>query len=332
MQIGVIGINHKLATLALRESLVKGTFARLKERCGHHLHYIYLATCNRVEIYFSSKDLATTHSQLLQLLCEHIEEEVSHKLYSYFKDDCFLHLARVTSGLDSAILFETEIQGQVKRAYEQAAIENMLCPEIHFLFQKSLAIGKRVRSLCPKRQNIYSLEETIVKVVESFFGSLRKQRFLFVGVSEINRKVAFYLKEHGVEQIEFCNRSLEKGSLLKGAFVLRGLEHLLQWHEYDVTIFGTTSSEYLLKEGVAVKKEHLIFDLSVPRNVHPNLGKVSNVTLLNVEQIDRLIDKRRKGDAKVIEKIESEQIVRSVLRYTENFYSKNYKNELRIGC
>jgi glutamyl-tRNA reductase len=322
MQIGVIGINHKLATLALRESLVRGTLRRLKERCSHHLHYIYLATCNRVEIYFSSKDLVATHSQLLQLLCEHVEEEIAHKFYSYFREDCFLHLAKVTTGLDSAILFETEIQGQVKRAYEQAALESMLCPEMHFLFQKSLSIGKKIRSLFPKGRGMESLEEAIARVSHSFFGSLTNRRLLFVGLSEINRKIAHYFENLGVGEIVFCNRSLDKGALLKGRHLLFGLDHLIQWYTYDMTLFGTSCPDYLLQEGVVLEKQHLMIDLSVPRNVHPRLGKVSKLTLLNVEQIDKLIDRRCKNQSLKISKIESDQVSQAVHRCLEQFFYK----------
>lgn len=327
MKIGVIGVNHKLTTLALRESLVKGTLLRLQEKCSH-FHYVYLATCNRVEIYFSSRDLLATHSHLLQLLCEQIEEEVAHKLYSYFRDDCFLHLAKVTAGLDSAILFETEIQGQVKRAYEKAATEHLLCAELHFLFQKSLAIGKRVRALFSHEKRLIGLEETIENIAVSLFGSLLTRRFLFVGLSEINLKIAFYLHRRGIKQIVFCNRSLHKIDVLKGVFPLQELSHFFSWYEYDVTIFGTSCPDYLLKEGRSVEQKHLLIDLSVPRNVHPYVGKHNNITLLNVEQIDRLIDKKRKGQAKETAKNESEKISQSVISHLENFRKKNIAKSL----
>src|SRR4051812_9744096 len=120
MRVGIVGINHKLADLKLRERLAKACqkrFGPFQAVHGDH-HFILLSTCNRTEVYFSSDDLAATHSYLLSILRTDVEEEFDHKLYSYFGTDCFSHLTRVTSGLDSAIIAETEIQGQVKTAYE----------------------------------------------------------------------------------------------------------------------------------------------------------------------------------------------------------------------
>src|SRR5262245_20986881 len=116
MKVGVVGINHKLADLKLREQLAKNCqkcFGSLRAVNEHH-HFILLSTCNRTEIYFSSEDLTTTHTYLLSILRMEVEGEFDHKLYSYFGVDSFCHLTRVTLGLDSAIIGETEIQGQVK--------------------------------------------------------------------------------------------------------------------------------------------------------------------------------------------------------------------------
>jgi len=311
MQIGVLGINHKLANLRLRESLVKQLLSRMET--GNH---IYLATCNRVEIYFSSKDLAKTHSELLGLLCEEIEEEVAHKLYSYFGEDCFLHLAKVTAGLDSALLFETEIQGQVKRAYQKAAAEGVLCPELHFVFQKSLAVGKRVRSSFPTTKQMPDLSETLEKVASTVIGPLQQKRILFVGLSEINLKLAHALQ---VGRIEFCNRSQTKKALLRGQFVLHPLERLYCWQEYDISIFGTSCPHYLLEEALPPSRKHVMVDFGVPRNVHPALGKVPNLTLLNVDQMHSLIDRRRKGQAKRLAYIAAQQVTEAVLRYQRSY-------------
>ena len=119
----MLGINHKLADLKLRELLAKASQRRFGAGISTHgsHHFILLSTCNRTEIYFCSDDLAATHTYLLSILRNEVDEEFDQKLYSYFGRDCFHHLARVTAGLDSAIVAETEIQGQVKKAYEFAA-------------------------------------------------------------------------------------------------------------------------------------------------------------------------------------------------------------------
>src|SRR5436853_2688901 len=109
MRVGVVGINHKLADLKLREQLAITCLKRFGPSQSVHSdhHFIVLSTCNRTEVYFSSDDLAMTHSYLLSILRLDVDEEFDHKLYSYFGVDCFSHLAKVASGLDSAILAET---------------------------------------------------------------------------------------------------------------------------------------------------------------------------------------------------------------------------------
>src|SRR5262245_52879886 len=103
MRFGVVGINHKLADLKLREKLAKACQNRFLSSSFHgDHHFVLLSTCNRTEFYFSSDDLAETHSYLLRILRQDVEDDFDQKLYTYFGTDCFLHLTRVTSGLDSA--------------------------------------------------------------------------------------------------------------------------------------------------------------------------------------------------------------------------------------
>jgi len=142
MRIGLVGINHKLASLSLRESLAKA----FRKCFGNSHPFILLLTCNRIELYFSSPDLAATHTAILSALKKETSCECDQKLYSFFGMECFLHLAKVTAGFDSAIMAETEIQGQVKQAYEEALKSKKLPSELHFLFQKSLHISKLCRS------------------------------------------------------------------------------------------------------------------------------------------------------------------------------------------
>src|SRR5262249_9126270 len=139
MRVGVVGINHRLADLKLREMLAKACQRRFGPAYytpGEHT-FVLLSTCNRTEVYFSSEELASTHTNLLKILRNDVNQEFDQKLYSFFGYDCFLHLSRVASGLDSASVLETEIQGQVKAAYENATDCISLPGDVHFLFQKS---------------------------------------------------------------------------------------------------------------------------------------------------------------------------------------------------
>lgn len=274
MQIAVIGINHKCAQLSLRERVAKSLNTKFS------FPHVILSTCNRSEVYFNTEDLASTHSELLGLLKEEIPEEFEHKLYAYFGSDCFVHLAKVTAGLDSAILGETEIQGQVKVSYERACLTKTASLELHFLFQKALQLAKHVRStMMPSAST--ALEEAILQLTNPFLPG----NILFVGLSEINKRLMHTLKKHAL--ISVSNRSENK------AISYTQEEGLLyapwgDFRDFDVLIFGTSAGHILFGEKeFARSKAKLILDLSVPRNVDPCLEK--HLSLVNIDQINKVI-------------------------------------------
>jgi glutamyl-tRNA reductase len=307
MRTGVIGINHKLADLKLREKLAKAAMKRFtfgsEVPTAHPC--LVLSTCNRTEIYFSSEDLSTTHSYILSILREEVAEEFDQKLYSFFGYDCFTHLCRVTAGLDSAIVAETEIQGQVKIAYENAASTLALSKDMHYLFQKAMKIAKQVRTELPIGRGIPDLEHAVMSTGKDIFTAPEEKQILFVGASAINLKIMAYLHAKKHQNITLCNRTaLDDG---KHARHLLPWDSLSEWHRYDWIIFGTKAPHHL------IKKEHLphecvgkklIIDLSVPRNVDPRLAKDERVTLLNIDQLNRHLRIRREQLTSSLDKAE----------------------------
>ncbi|MCC5832140.1 MAG: hypothetical protein JJU12_03760 [Chlamydiales bacterium] len=326
MRIGVLGINHKSADLRLREKLAKACRRRFASENSLHASYSYvlLSTCNRTEIYFSSPDLAQTHTLLLAILRGEVEEEFEHRVYSYFGGDCFFHLACVTAGVDSALIGETEIQGQVKRAYEDAASIRPLSRELHFLFQKSLKIGKDVRTREDLSKGLPTLEEAIFQAAENLLGNLERREILFVGLSEINHKIFVRFKQKGFRKITFCNRSHDKAAKVaqREDVKLLAWEEFERWSEFDLAIFGTTCPDFLVSEAPSVCKIKLVIDLSVPRNVDPQLGRQEGITLLNVDQLNRVIDRRRRIKAAQIGRLETHVIARAVERQVSLFKLK----------
>jgi glutamyl-tRNA reductase len=328
MRIGIIGINHKSAVLWLREKLaIEAEQLFGPDHAAHfRFSYVLLSTCNRTEIYFHSDDPAQTHTYLLNAMRERIEEEFEHCIYSYFGIDCFFHLARVTAGVDSALIGETEIQGQVKRAYETAHDYRSLAPELHYLFQKCLKIGKDVRS---KYQPIYGLpclEHAVLNIATRILGNLNVKKILFVGLSEINHKIFLRLKRNGCCRIFFCNRTFEKVQSLadKEPVGLLPWQDLDRWPSFDVAIFGTKSPHFLVgKEQLTSNLTcRLVIDLSVPRNVDPKVGRHPAITLLNVDQLNRAIDRKRKLKALEMARLETHMIAQSVERQAALFQMK----------
>lgn len=325
MLVGILGINHKLSHLKLRERLAKAALRKFGPEHSIHNHHIFilLSTCNRTEIYFHSQDLAATHTYIMSILRNEVDDDFEQKLYSYFGLDCFLHLARVTAGLDSAILAETEIQGQVKQAYESASYCRMLPKELHFLFQKALKIGKKVRFNSPLQRGSPSLEHGLFKVGKEYFKDPLNVKILFIGASTINSKIIRYFKSKNCSHMTLCNRSDEKSKKIAENFELNFVpwDDLKKACEYDWIICGTKAPYYLLKNHLLFnsKIQHkLIIDLSVPRNVDPAIGLLPGVILINMDEMNDLLNKRTVHMADTLQKTE-EMIAYETKRHIINF-------------
>ncbi|MEX2304758.1 MAG: glutamyl-tRNA reductase [Waddliaceae bacterium] len=324
MQVGVIGINHKMATLSLREQLAKLCDRRLsKDHSIHGKHaFVTLSTCNRTELYFSSDNLTETHSYLLDILRQGNDHLFDQKLYSYFHDDCFKHLAQVTAGLDSAIIAETEIQGQVKTAYDEATSKYPLPYPLHYLFQKCLKIGKSIRQQIPYSKWTPDLEHAIYHAGCHFFGNAEDVSILFIGASEINRKILTFFQKKQLKNITLCNRTPVTQEI-----PFLDFENLDQWVDYDWIILATKAQEHLIKRCVSLPPHpKLIMDLSVPRNVDPKMGRNKEITLLNIDQIQRTLTFRQKRLTAILEQSKA-SVTQSVNRQIALYNEKQTRRE-----
>lgn len=267
-------------------------------------HSVLLSTCNRTEIYFSSPDLPTTHTYLLGILRNEVEGEFDQKLYSYFGYDCFLHLARVTAGLDSALVAETEIQGQVKGAYELASTYIQLPSELHFLFQKALKIGKQVRTSLPHKPGLPQLEHAILAAGQEIFKESLNPKILFVGASGINLKVLNYLKGRRYGDITLCNRTAVKAESLAEQYKVKVLpwQQLDEWSNFDWVICGTKAPRPVIRSTVAPCSAKLVIDLSVPRNVEPGLQGCS---VIDIDRLNQSLAHKRQFLAEALSRAES---------------------------
>lgn len=286
LQVGMLGLNFKTAHLDLREEIARGASSLSGEK-GLFFHHptIILSTCNRTEIYFAGHDLALIHSDLLARLRSLIQEPFEHGLYSYFGIDCFTHLSFVTSGLDSAILAETEIQGQVKQAYLQTKEHLALPSGLHYIFQKALKIGKAVRNQFLLPQNNHSLFSVIWDLCLDFFDREFRGKVLFVGYSALNRLLIASFLRKKVDQITLCTNHVSPIDLPCAQIV--GREILSSWRKFDLVICASRADQYLI-QGPGDPR-CLIFDLSVPRNVDPVVGQISK--LYNIQQLNLCLQK-----------------------------------------
>ncbi len=329
MHTGVIGINYKTSDLYLRELLAKACLRcfGLDKRDSIPFPCVLLTTCNRTEVYFSAPNLAEAHSVILQLLRLEIDCPFEHKLYSYFGIDCFMHLAKVTAGLDSVILAETEIQRQVKLAYENACLDFALPSCLHFMFQKCLKISKGIRTRIPLLGRV-SLENVIFQLGQWMFDDMSRCRILFVGNSEINRKILHFFRKKNLEQITLCTRAPQNAKELPCPVV--DWMQLPFWHRYDLVICGTHQNDYLMTpEHIPEGKEvftQLICDLSVPRTVDPRLSHHPHIHLMNIEELGHLIE--QKQDSRLKETLQSEEWIREAVDRQLFFFHQKEKKRL----
>ena len=314
MQIGVVGINHKLAHVELREAIAKACTRRFG--LGNPLlgaTFVLLSTCNRCELYFHAESPTYSHEQILSILKEEVNAHFDQKLYTFFGYDCFLHLARVTSGLDSAIIAETEIQGQVKTAYETATTLRSLPKDLHFLFQKSLKIAKDVRREHLLSCHLPNLEHALFWQAREYFEEPLPAP-LFIGTSDINLKIARFLKQKGVQNLHFCNRT--DSSSARVARELSGKsvswkELKSCWQEFDFIISATKCPHHIIEEAPEHTRKTLLIDLAVPRNINPNLSSPT-CKVCNIDDLNQLLETRK---AHLVQKvISAESYVTSLVK------------------
>jgi glutamyl-tRNA reductase len=336
MRVGVIGINYKSSKLNIREVLAKTAHAQMPTAIDTSagFSYVLLVTCNRTEIYFSSDDLSATHCELLKVLRKDIDIPFEHFLYSYFGAECFMHLAKVTAGVDSVIFGESEIQRQVKKAYEVACTSQKLPSCMHYMFQKALKIAKAVRSQFPMAMQGATLEAVVMDLYHAFFSKVVSTSVLFIGNSEINRKMITHMKAKGVDHICLATRAPQVAEAFCQKYQLRLLpwEHLSLWPQFHMVVCGTNQKDYLIHkrqalyfdEPARVIPTSLIIDLSMPRSVEPSLGLHPQISLFNIEEMNALITQKQKikrQDASAIDTM----ILDMSKRYHASFALKQHR-------
>lgn len=292
MSIGVVGINYKSSPLEIREELAKAfQFCFSPRSLQPSLeNTVLLSTCNRTEVYFSAPDLARAHSEVIAALREFASHAFEQKLYSFFGLDCFMHLAKVAAGLDSAILAETEIQSQVRCAYLSSSEVHCLPAPLHYLFQKTLKISKATRCAFPLPRGLPTLESVLFELIGQN-GIHSQAKVLLIGNSQVNRQIIGFFQLRSDYELTLSTQSEGKE---KGVEVV-GRECLQYWRSWDVVICATNQGGYLLRKDQEVSlRRHLLIDLSVPRLIDPMLARDPHIHLLNMEQIAPLVDGRRR--------------------------------------
>ncbi len=300
MTICVFGINHKTADLKIREAftVVESDYPKHIEKVIEAEEVdsaVVISTCNRTEYYLSVKSLAEFKSKSHDILGFDIQAD-----YVYLKSgqQCASHLFAVTAGVDSLVVGETQIQGQVKRAFDVAS-KYHLNGEINKLFQTAFKAAKAVRSDTEIGRNPVSIAHCAVQLGRQIFGSLDQQKVLILGAGETAELLIRYLVNHDAQQVVIANRTLKNAEKLSHMFNVKTLSlsqvanHL---HGFDLIFSATASPELLITHHdtvSAVKKRKykpmVMIDLSVPRDIEEKIRKLDDVFLYTVDDLQKVI-------------------------------------------
>lgn len=307
MSLLILGVNHASAPIQIREHL-----AIADETLPQALRSLtdlapiseaaIVSTCNRIEIYCSVDSSAQGEQVLTQWLSDFKQlaiEQLQPYLYSYNDEDVAKHLFRVGSGLDSMVLGEPQILGQLKQAYTKAAGAETLGKDLNQLFQQCFNVAKKVRTHTAIGANPVSVASTAVSLAKQIFADLGEQRALFIGAGETIELAAQHMHANGTRDITIANRSLQKAQQLAGRYQGQAIE-LADIHTVlpnsDIVITATASQLPILGKGLLEQslkqrkhKPILVLDLAIPRDVEPEAAQLGDIYLYSVDDLQKVI-------------------------------------------
>jgi len=307
MYVLLTGINHKTAPVEIREKFafsgteLDNTYDELKNQDVEGL--VILNTCNRTEIYATARDIEAGQEHLKSFLISYSGlsiEEIEKYIYQPNCYDAIDHLFRVSSGLDSMILGETQVLGQVKEAYQKAQELEASDGVLNALFQKALYVGKKVRTETAIDQHPASISYAAVELAKNTLGSLEDKTVLVVGAGEIGELTTRYLQSNGVQSVLVSNRSFEKAVEMAADFNGRAVRFddlPTELINADIVISCTAASHYVIRvdncREVLLSRQGrriLLIDIAVPRDVEPALGEIDGVYLKDIDDLQDVLD------------------------------------------
>jgi glutamyl-tRNA reductase len=322
--IALVGLNHKTAPLAVREKLLAG--CQEQTNLPHDLlaidgvrEILHLFTCNRVELVASVDDAPQALDALKSFLSGYgglAHDEISC-LYAYCDEEAIRHLFRVTSSLDSLVMGEAQILGQVKEAYRQALELNTTGIALNRLMHRAFRTAKRVRTETGIAANPVSVSFAAVELAKQIFGTLSGKKILIIGAGEMAELTCTHLIGNGAEEMTVANRSLGQAELLAEKYHGRaiGLDALDEaLCDVDIVISSTGAPSYIVTEDMVrhclrKRKNRLLFlvDIAVPRDIDPAADGIENVYLYNIDHLQDIVDENMKNRRR--EALKAEQIV-----------------------
>jgi glutamyl-tRNA reductase len=312
MEIVLVGLNHRSAPLEVRERVsftaeqARRAAEELRSR-GLFEETLVLSTCNRSEVYGVPAEAREQSAAALSNYLSHFHsvgiEQLNGSLYQHYDRHAVRHLFRVASGLDSMVLGESEILGQVREAYRLAHETGATGPVLNRMFQGALEVGKRVRSETELGTRPMSVASAGVKLAERIFGKLGQRTALVLGAGTISEQVVSQLRDRNVAHLYVMNRSRERAELVAREYC----GQVLAWEDWqaalalpDVIVSSVSSEEpalthSMLECAMAARGNRplLVMDLGLPRNVESSAAALYNLYLYNIDDLGEIVEQNR---------------------------------------
>ncbi len=329
MHLLLVGASHRTAPVELRERLdfcsrgLDRAIAALATRPSAH-EAVVVSTCNRAELYVACDDPAPAFEDLITFVSEFhqlLPERIRPHLYSHVDHDAARHLFRVASGLDSLVVGEPQILGQVKDAYSVAADAHATGALLNKLFHWAFAVGKRVRSETALAEGAVSVSFAAVSLARKIFGNLHGRRVLVIGTGEMGKLTATHLKAQGIGALVITSRTLAHAQELADEVggTAAPWDALLQaLRESDIVITATGSATPILTKsqiGASMPASRtrplFLIDIAVPRDVEPNAADIEQVFLYNIDDLQAIVREnleKRGGEVGRAEQIVDDEV------------------------
>jgi glutamyl-tRNA reductase len=323
MNIAVVGLSHKTAPVEVREKLsipepqVEGAIAQLL--CYPHVEEVaVLSTCNRLEIYIVAREAELGIREVVQFLSEHSKLSVSSlrpHLFMLLHQDAVMHVMRVAGGLDSLVLGEGQILAQVKNTYKLGQQFNGIKTILNRLFKQAITAGKRVRNETNIGTGAVSISSAAVELAHIKAENLSMCRVAILGAGKMSRLLVQHLAAKGTAQICIVNRSLARAQELAKQFP----EHSIKTHllgdmmpviaESDIVFTSTSATEPILDRAklemvLEPTRRLMLFDISVPRNVHSDVNELEYVQAFNVDHLKAVVAQNQESRRKMAQEAE----------------------------
>lgn len=335
MRVHVTGVNHRTAPVEVRERLafderrLPEAVREVKVLPGIQ-ESVILSTCNRVEIAVTSEDNAECHSAIVEFLSRHREVKTDWLrpyLYQFDGPEAIRHLFRVAASLDSMVVGEPQILGQMKAAWETARAQGCLAGTLDAILTRAFSVAKRVRSETEIGQSAVSISYAAVELARQIFDSLKDKKALLIGAGKMSELAARHLARAGVSEILVTNRSAERAQRIAEEFRGRTVDYKSFVNilpEVDVVIASSGAPHYILHKDemrhvLSARRNRPMFliDIAVPRNIDPAVNELEFVFLYDIDDLQKVVDANRRGreeEAADAERIISEEVERTVER------------------